>query len=132
MINHSVKQIAFLLSVSLSTLLLYFWCGVPSAGSDTFLPTWRLLSVEQKQQFISGYLFGWRDAARITRIAAEYVRENPQKGLESLENIQSLYHFSDIKPAVMVSAIDTFYAEPKNNNASLFMAITAAQRSISQ
>ena len=96
-------------------------------NSTSFLPVWRLLSQEQKQQFVSGYLHGWQDAAIVIGIAISYVRENPGNAVEGLKKIQAIYNLSSLKPDTTTQAIDEFYSNPANSRAPLSMAITAAR-----
>lgn len=97
-----------------------------------FLPTWKLMKFEEKQHFISGYIQGWIDAARVTDIAIAYVRENPTRAVEGLQSVQRLYDLSAIKPQPLVEEIDAFFAKPVNSNASLSAAVTAARSSVTQ
>jgi len=97
------------------------------SSEGSFLPTWKLLNSESKQQFISGYIQGWRDAQRVTEIATSYVKENPSKALDGLQKIQSLYDLGGIKPETMVKAIDAFYSSTENRRATLSQAVNAAK-----
>ena len=98
-----------------------------SATPASFLPVWRLLSQEQKHQFVAGYLKGWQDAATVTDIAISYIRQNPSAALEGMMKIRAVYDLSELKPEVVVETLDRFYANPDNRNASLSVAITAAR-----
>lgn len=98
-------------------------------GSDAFLPTWKLLTNEQKQQFIAGYLYAWKDAARVTDVAIGFVKENPKEAVNGLEKIKSLYDLSILSPAGAVQQLDTFFSEPSHSKASLSVAITAVKNS---
>lgn len=97
------------------------------ATQSSFLPVWKLLNMPQKQQFVAGYLQGWRDAATVTDIAIAYIKENPHDAINGLERIKTLYDLSGLKPELVVQAIDKFYADPDNGNAPLSLAITAAR-----
>ena len=92
-----------------------------------FLPTWQLLNTEQKQQFVSGYLYGWREAARIADIVIGFVRENPDQAIRGLEKLRSVYTSSDDRPIAMVRGIDAFFADPKNAQADFAVALNAAR-----
>lgn len=96
-----------------------------------FLPTWKLLAPEAKEQFIAGYLEGWRDAGVVTDIATQYVKENPQKALEGLEKIKVLYDMSSLKTSAVVSEINGFYRDPENSLASLSKAVSYAKERLS-
>lgn len=99
-----------------------------AADSESpFLPTWRLLNAEQKQQFIAGYLFGWNDAARITEIVASFVKENPDQAQQGLERLKSVYDLRELKPTAIAREVDRFYADPSNGNAGLSLAVTFAR-----
>lgn len=99
-------------------------------GSDAFFPTWKLLSNQEKQHFVSGYVQGWMDAQKVTNIAIEFIKENPNKAVESLESIRKLYDVSLLKPEGLVREIDRFYSRGENKNASLSMAVTASKAAL--
>lgn len=101
----------------------------PSQSESSFLPIWRLLSPENKQQFVSGYQQGWKDAAKIIDIVITYLKNNPNEGAKSLESIRNIYDLSNIKPEELVKALDQFYATPENHTAPFSKAITAAKNS---
>jgi len=96
-------------------------------GDAPFLPTWRLLSADQKQQFIAGYLYGWGDAAKVVDIVIGYVRANPDEAIRGLEKLRDVYGLADLKAASIVREIDQFYADPANGGAGLPLAINAAR-----
>jgi hypothetical protein len=98
-----------------------------SAPEPSFSPTWKLLRNDAKQQFIAGYLFGWRDAKRVTEVAIEYVRENPSEAVSGLERIRGLYNMEGITAESMVRELDTFFSESEGKDATLSQAITAAR-----
>lgn len=101
-----------------------------SDAPASFLPTWKLLNNEAKQQFISGYIQGWRDAERVTEIALDYVKENPQKAVEGLEKIKSLYDMRGLAPGDLIKALDAFYSLTENREASLSQAVSAAKQAL--
>jgi hypothetical protein len=94
---------------------------------DNFSVTWKHLSDEQRSQIVTGYLFGWRDAARITDIAIEYVKSNPAKAVEGLEKLKSLYDFSGLQPDVVVSRLNRFYEQPDNRGKPLSAALSSVK-----
>lgn len=96
-----------------------------------FYPTWKLLSFAEKQQFVAGYIYGWRDAARVTDVVISYVKDNPGKAIEGLEQVKGLYDLGDLKPAILAQAIDTFFEDPDNKSAGLSQAVSAAKRAVS-
>ncbi|MCB0333248.1 MAG: hypothetical protein KDD55_07090 [Bdellovibrionales bacterium] len=97
------------------------------ADSTPFLPTWRLLTKEQKQQFISGYVQGWRDAGKVTDVALDHIRKNPEQAVKALESIQNIYELSHLGPDLLAREVDDFYAEPDNSQASLSVAISSSR-----
>ncbi len=97
------------------------------AKSSGFLAIWRLLSSQQKLDFVSGYIHGWQDAARVTDVAIMYVRENPEKAVEGLEKIRTVYDLSTLKPDLAVKSIDAFYSNPSNSSAPFSKAISDAR-----
>lgn len=98
-----------------------------SKSPSSFLPIWRHLSPEQKRNFISGYVQGWRDASVVTDIALTYVRQEPQQAITGLERLKAVYDLSDVNPSDLVPEIDRFYADPTNSQAALSLAISAAR-----
>ena len=97
------------------------------AEDSSFLPAWKLLEQQEKQQFISGYAQGWKDAVKIIDIVISYVKENPERAERALESIKEIYSMSGVRPDQLVHEIDVFYSDPANRNAPLSRAITAAK-----
>jgi len=93
----------------------------------SFLPVWKLMSRTEKQQFIAGYIWGWKDAAKVIEIAISYIKDNPREAVEGLERIKALYSRPELKPGPLVEAIDRFYADPANHGAALSRAISAVR-----
>jgi hypothetical protein len=91
------------------------------------LPTWELLRGEAKQQFVAGYLFGWRDAARVTDAAIEYVEQNPNDAVQGLERIRNLYDMADLTSDMVVRELDRYFSEADSKNATLSQAITTVR-----
>ncbi|MBX7145621.1 MAG: hypothetical protein K1X79_14310 [Oligoflexia bacterium] len=112
------------IAIFLSALAQPAWCD---SAQESFLPIWKLLNNQEKQQFISGYLHGWQDAAKVTDIAIGYVRENPQKAVEGLQSIRSVYEVGDLRPADIAQQIERFFADSSNKDASLSKAISFAR-----
>ena len=96
-------------------------------ASQSFMPIWKLLNQQEKQQFVAGYLQGWRDAALVTDVAIRYVGDNPGEAVAGLERIRSLYDSSTLKPALVAKHIDEFYQHPENHSAAFSAAISAAK-----
>jgi hypothetical protein len=117
-------------------LIAVLFFAAPIARADTsdasagFLAVWRLMSNEQKQQFIAGYFQGWRDANKVTDIAIQYVREHPDKAIDGLEKIRALYDLHELSPNEVIPLIDAFYKHPENQNATFSSAVTAARQSL--
>jgi hypothetical protein len=122
-----LKTLLVLVSVALLQLSLSSTPLFAESESEAFLPTWRLLG-EEKQVFISGYMAGLRDAGKIIDIAIQYVKNNPEEAVTSLERIKQLYAVGEeVKPAQLAHAIDTFYSDPDNSKASLSKAVMSAR-----
>ena len=98
-----------------------------ASSQKSFLPVWKLLSNDQKQEFVAGYIQGWHDAAMVTDIAITYIKQNPRDAINGLERIKSVYDLSAVKPDAVVQAIDEFYSNPENGAAPLSLAITSAR-----
>jgi hypothetical protein len=98
----------------------------------SFLPTWKLLNKEGKQQFIAGYLKGWHAASRVNKLATEYIRKNPSTAVASLESLTSVYDVSSIPPDTLVTLVDQFYSDPANGAAGLSVAVTSARGAFGQ
>ena len=97
------------------------------AEESSFLPAWKLLGQQEKQQFISGYLQGWKDAVKILDIVITYVQQNPERAARALQSIKGIYEMPGARPDQLVHEIDVFYSDPANRNAPLSKAITAAK-----
>jgi hypothetical protein len=97
------------------------------ASSDSFIASWRLLNQEQKQYFISGYLRGLSDAAKVTDVAIEFIRQNPQTAIQSLTELKKVYDLSYLSPAQVAREVDKYYADPANKEKSLSQAVTASR-----
>ena len=97
-------------------------------SSASFVPTWKLLNNEAKQQFIGGYLQGWKDAERVTAIALDYVKENPQKAVEGLEKIRALYDMQGLAPDELIRVLDAYFSQVEHKDATLSPAINASKQ----
>jgi hypothetical protein len=100
------------------------------AGDASFLPTWKLLNTQEKQHFIAGYIHGWNDAARVTDVAIDFVRDNPGKAIDTLQKVKSVYDMQSVKPDALARAIDQFYADPDNAEAPLTRAISGVRERV--
>lgn len=109
----------------IATLLLVpFSSGVLAEG---FASTWKLLSSSQKEQFVAGYLQGYRDASKVTEVTLEYVKENPQRAVDGLETLKRVYFVEGIRPAALVTGLDQYFAAPENQSASFSQAVNAVK-----
>ncbi|RIL09341.1 MAG: hypothetical protein DCC75_06750, partial [Proteobacteria bacterium] len=82
---------------------------------------------QEKQQFVAGYLEGWRDAAKVTDVVIKYVRDNPDQAVSGLERIRTLYDSSELKPNIVAKEIDEFYKKPENHAATFSAALSAVK-----
>ena len=98
-----------------------------SDAPASFLPVWKLLTHEQKVQFVAGYLHGWQDAARVIDIAIAYIRENQKSAVEDLEKVKTVYDLSTLRSESLVQGIDEYYADPGHSGSPLSAAVTAAK-----
>jgi hypothetical protein len=93
---------------------------IPAAWADaadaSFLPTWKLLNTQEKQHFIAGYIHGWNDAARVTDVAIDFVKDNPGRAIETLQKVKNV--------------IDVFYSDPDNAEAPLTRAVSSAREKV--
>lgn len=114
--------------------LVFLFCATLTArqgmAQGSFLPSWKLMNAQEKQHFIAGYVQGWRDAQQVTDITISYVKKNPANAVSGLEKMRSLYDLSGAKPELLARAIDVFYMDPANGNASLSSAVTAARNAL--
>jgi hypothetical protein len=99
----------------------------PKPQGIPIYPVWRLLTHEQKTQYLAGYVQGWKDASRVTDIAIEFVKENPEDAVKGLEQLKSLYDLSDLSPSLLVVQIDNYLSSVENREAPLSLAISAAR-----
>lgn len=110
-----------------------------SGEGASFEPVWRMLTREQKQQFVAGYLHGMRDASQMTELLRDLVKDAPSAAGNagsvegSLDRLSQIYdEMGRASPETLTDGIDGFYANPSNHGAQLSAAITAAQASREQ
>jgi hypothetical protein len=126
---HSIKRFCWL-SLCLcmvSAPHLVAWGESKTETEASFAPTWRLLKGDSKQQFVAGYLFAWRDAARVTDAAIEYAREHPQNAVTGLERIRGIYDMEGLTAESMARELDKFFTESDGREATLSQAMTAVR-----
>ena len=99
-------------------------------ASASFLPIWRLMTPEQRQQFIAGYVYALGDAQKISNLALTLAEEDPQQAKEALQSLKRLYEPPHLKPDRLASAVDEFYADPDNQDAALSAALSAIRAAI--
>jgi hypothetical protein len=99
---------------------------------QSFLPTWKLLTAQDKQMFMAGYIQGWKDAAKVTDVAIGYVKNNPEEAIAGLEGIKKLYDLGSLRPQQLADAVDAFYSDPDNSRAPLTRAITAVKKTVNR
>jgi hypothetical protein len=100
--------------------------GEEQSPGKAIYPVWKLLTRDQKMQFVAGYVQGWKDASKVTDIAIGFVRENPSQAVSGLERLKSLYDLSEVSPSLITSQLDTFFSKAENQSASLSYAISAS------
>lgn len=96
-----------------------------AALGDSFGSTWKLLNQVQKEQFIAGYLQGFRDASKITDLTIKYLEENPNNVQQGLKTLQSLYDVEGARPSIIVPRLDEYFKD--NSQASLSQALSAVK-----
>lgn len=92
-----------------------------------FGSTWRLLTSDQKQQFVAGYLYGWRDSLKVSEVVLQFIRDNPTQAEKGMEKILSLYNVRNAGPELIVQELNSFFADPDNLNAPLSDALSVAR-----
>ncbi len=97
------------------------------SSTESFAPSWSLLNSEQKQYFISGYLKGLADSSKITDVAIEFVQQNPRQAVQGLNELKKLYDLSSRSAIEVAPKVDAFYADPKNKDKPLSLAISAVR-----
>ena len=98
-----------------------------NAEDSAFRPTWRLLSVEGKKQFIAGYLYALEGAEDVTQIVLEYVEKHPEEARSGLEKIKSIYHAKGLSPDRVVHELNVFFDESAGKNATLNQAFAVVR-----
>ena len=67
----------------------------------------------------------------MTGVLRDFVKENPTAAQESLERIRGIYEDMGAgKPDSMAREIDAFYKDPRNREAPLSRAISAARNKL--
>ncbi len=142
MLRRNLHRLGYLFLGGLFLNAALFWApivatpvgsSVAYADSASFEPIWRLLTREQKQQFVAGYLNGMRDAAQMTDLLQVIVKQNPDAAAGSLDRLAQIYmDVGRSTPEAIVDGIESFYSNPSNSGAQLSAAITAAQNSRAQ
>ena len=119
----------FLVRVCTIVLFLSLFCWISvyanPAPASPILPTWKLLTGDQKRQFIAGYQQGLRDSEQITGVALEFVEQNPNEAVSALKRVRSLYQAPNVAPEHLVKGLDRYLSDPDNIHATLSSAINA-------
>ena len=128
--SRNLRSSIGLIAVLVIGLIAGFFTSFAMADTSTesFYPTWKLLTPDQKNQFIAGYLCALRDAEKITHVANEFSHENPEQALRTLHQLHKVFDSANVKPDVVVRGIDSFYSDPQNTSASLSKAVRAASQ----
>jgi hypothetical protein len=115
------------LTISIAFISTLYVSTSNAQSDEAFLPTWKLLKSAEKSQFIAGYLYGWRDAAKVTGVAIEFVKENPKDAVDGLTKLQSLYNMEGLKADIVSKELDSFFSKSENKDATLSQAVTAVR-----
>jgi hypothetical protein len=99
---------------------------------EGFLSSWKLMSAEEKQQFIAGYLFAWRDAQEVLEIARGFIGSDPSQATASIDSMLAIYNFSSVNPVLLAHEIENFYSTPENKSAPLSYAVTTVKNKANQ
>lgn len=127
----STAKLTVLLIAALAALLpLFSRAGSAEQGEGSFLPTWKLFNSQEKQHFIAGYIHGWSDAARVVDVAIDYVKDHPDKAIDTLQKVKGVYDMESITPDALSREIDKFYADPDHSDAPLTRAISSAREEL--
>ena len=109
-------------------LFLALILGVASiAYAEGFAATWKLLTPTQKEQFVAGYLQGYRDASTVTDVTLDYIKQNPQRAIEGLETLKKVYFVEGVRPAKLVEGLDQYFAAPENQGSSFSQAVNTVK-----
>jgi hypothetical protein len=104
------------------------YCEPPvSVNENSFLPTWKLLTPGDRKQFIAGYMYGWRDAAKVTDAAIDFVKQNPKDAVEGLTKVRSLYEMDGVRTDALVHELELFFEKSENRESTLSQAVTAVR-----
>lgn len=95
--------------------------------SVRFYPIWKNMNIKQKQQFISGYIYGSDDAKRIIDIAIKFIRDNPEQAVSGLERIKEVYDLTGMDNRKLAAQIDEYYSDPEHAGEALSMAVSSAR-----
>lgn len=114
-------------TTTFAIICLFFTALVSPANAEGFASTWKLLTSIQKEQFVAGYLQGYRDASKVTEVTLEYVKENPQRAVDGLETLKRVYFVEGVRPAALVSSLDQFFSAPENQSSSFSQAVNAVK-----
>lgn len=94
------------------------------ANAESFVPTWKLLKSDEKRQFVAGYMYGWKDAAKVIDIAKDFVQQNPRDAISGLEKIKGVYDLTGLKVDTVVRDLDNYFGDPDHRDSTFSQAIT--------
>jgi hypothetical protein len=100
----------------------------PTAATNAFYPTWKLLNQAEKQHFVSGYKFASEDMHRVLEIVAKFIKENPDQAVEGINSLKRVFNYASVNPDRLAIELDAYFANSENQKASLSKAISAAKQ----
>ncbi|NDC38261.1 MAG: hypothetical protein EBZ48_09445 [Proteobacteria bacterium] len=129
MTRHRSKISIFQSLVVFMAILISLPCALAEDLTEPpFAPTWQLMNRLEKRQFIAGYLYAMKDAATMTQVLGDFIRENPKEAPASLDRLRGLYlGLAEGKAPTVVEGIDAFFKDPANRQAPLSRAITGVR-----
>ena len=116
------RSLVILSGISLATVV--------QADEAPFYPIWRNLDRNSQELYVSGYLHGLRDAEEIIRIARDYVKDNPNLALQSLDKVRKICSVRDVSANIIVPEVNSYYSNIENQEGSFSNAIGFAQQQV--
>ena len=99
----------------------------PGPAKATFGPTWKLLSADQKRQFVAGYLQAWQDAGKVTEALAAFSREKPEQLAQSFDKILAIFDVARLSPDTVARELDRIFSDPETRELTLAEAMSSAR-----
>jgi hypothetical protein len=72
-------------------------------------------------------MYGWRDAAKVTDAAIDFVKQNPKDAVEGLTKVRSLYEMDGVRADALVHELELFFEKSENRESTLSQAVTAVR-----